>query len=90
MSENNISRRHFFYGSLLAGTVPAAGFGSVASLTHLGYKSPNEKLNVAAIGAGGKGRSDIAGCAETENIVALADPDAKRAEETFRKYPDLP
>ena len=26
------SRRHFFYGTLLAGAIPAAGFGSVASL----------------------------------------------------------
>jgi predicted dehydrogenase len=90
MSANGISRRHFFYGSLLAGAVPAAGFGSVASLTRLGFKSPNEKLNIAAIGAGGKGRSDIAGCAATENIVALTDPDTKRAEATFKLYPDAP
>jgi len=27
-----LSRRYFFYGSLLAGAVPTAGFGSVASL----------------------------------------------------------
>ena len=27
MSENCLSRRHFFYGSLLAGAVPAGGFG---------------------------------------------------------------
>jgi hypothetical protein len=88
-AETMISRRHFFYGSLLAGAIPAGGFGRVASLKRLGYKSPNEKLNIAAIGAGGKGRSDIAGCA-TENIVALCDPDAKRAAPTFEKYPNLP
>ena len=34
-----ISRRHFFYGTLLAGTVPGAGFGSVASLKRLGVDS---------------------------------------------------
>ena len=73
-----VSRRHFFFGSLLAGAVPAAGFGSTPSLKLLGYKSPNEKLNIAAIGAGGKADSDIVGC-ESENIVALADPDEKRA-----------
>lgn len=84
-----VSRRHFFYGTLLAGAVPAAGFGSAPSLKAMGYKSPNEKLNIAAVGAGGKGRSDIAGCA-TENIVALVDPDAKRAAATFEKYPNLP
>src|SRR5574340_15639 len=84
-----LSRRHFFYCTLLAGTVPAGGFGSVASLKHLGFKSPNEKLNVAAIGAGGKGASDIAGCAD-ENIVALSDPDDKLAEKTFQAYPNVP
>ena len=84
-----ISRRHFFYGTMLAGTVPSAGFGSVASLKRLGYKSPNEKLNIAAIGAGGKGASDIAGCIG-ENIVAMADPDDKRAGETFKAYPNVP
>jgi len=87
--KTTISRRYFFYGSLLAGAIPAGGFGRVASLKRLGYKSPSEKLNIAAIGAGGKGRSDIAGCA-TENIVALCDPDAKRAAPTFEKFPNLP
>jgi len=89
MAYDRFSRRHFFYGTLLAGAVPAGGFGSVASLARLGHKSPNEKLNIAAIGAGGKGASDIAGCA-TENIVALADPDSKRAERTFKTYEKAP
>src|SRR5205814_9795137 len=52
-----ISRRHFFYGSLLAGAVPTGGFGSTPSLKLMGYKSPNEKLNIASIGAGGKASS---------------------------------
>jgi predicted dehydrogenase len=89
MSRNIITRRHFFYGTLLAGVVPAAGFGSVASLKSLGYKSPNEKLNIAAIGAGGKGASDITGCLP-ENIVAFADPDDKSAERTFQRFPNVP
>lgn len=89
MKTDQISRRHFFYGSLLAGAVPAAGFGSVASLKRLGYKSPNEKLNYAAIGAGGKGYSDILGC-RTENLVAMADPDEKRAEQAFKRFDKIP
>jgi len=89
MAQDGISRRHFFYGSLLAAAVPAGGFGSVPSLQRLGYKSPNEKLNIAAVGAGGKGASDIAGCS-AENIVAMADPDDKRAEKTFAAYPKVP
>jgi hypothetical protein len=43
---NGISRRHFFFGTLLAGVIPRGGFGSVASLKALGYQSPNEKMNM--------------------------------------------
>jgi len=91
MANDGLSRRRFFfYGSLLAGAVPLAGYGSTPSLKALGYKSPNEKLNIASIGAGGKASSDISGCARTENIVALCDVDAKSAAQTFGRFPDLP
>src|SRR5215468_12794441 len=86
----NCSRRHFFFGSLLAGAVPAAGFGSQASLKALGYKSPNEKLNIASIGAGGKAASDIRGCAATENIVALCDVDDKSAANIYKAFEKPP
>lgn len=86
MSKNGVSRRYFFQGSLLAGAVPLGGFGSVASLRALGYKSPNEKLNIAGIGAGGKGYSDLVGC-KSENIVALADPDEERGSRGFKEFP---
>ncbi len=89
MREDGTSRRHFFFGALLAGAVPAGGFGSVGSLKQLGYKSPSEKLNIAAIGAGGKGYSDIMGC-RTENLVAMADPDDERAARTFKQFADVP
>jgi len=60
MSQDGCSRRYFFCGALFAGAVPAGGFGSAASLRQLGYKSPNEKLNLAGIGAGGRGAVDVA------------------------------
>lgn len=85
MGGERISRRHFFMGSLLAGAIPAGGFGRTPSLQQLGYKSPNEKLNIAAIGAGGQAQIDIEGCS-SENIVAFADPDDDRAAPTYRKY----
>ena len=85
-----MNRRHFFYGSLLAGAIPSMGFGSKVSLKAAGYKSPNEKLNIASIGAGGKAASDIRGCAPTENIVALCDVDDKRAEQIFTQYDKVP
>jgi hypothetical protein len=82
MNDHRISRRHFFYGTLLAGAIPAAGFGRVPSLQRLGYRSPNEKLNIADIGAGGRAEVNLRGV-ETENIVALADPDSNRAANMF-------
>ena len=89
MTIRNVSRRHFFFGTLLAGAVPAGGFSSTASLRRLGFKSPNEKLNFAAIGSGGKGYSDIKGCLP-ENLVAMVDPDDKRAARTFNEFPNVP
>jgi predicted dehydrogenase len=90
MALNRISRRYFFYGSLLAGSLPAAGFGSVASLSRLGYKSPNEKLNIAAIGVGGKGYSDVIESCQGENLVAMTDPDEARAAQAFTRFPQVP
>jgi hypothetical protein len=86
MTDSRFSRRHFFYGSLLAGAVPRGGFGSTPSLKTLGYKSPNEKLNVASIGAGGRAASDIGGVAPTENMVAFADPDERSAANIYKKF----
>ena len=85
-----ITRRYFFYGSLLAGAVPAVGFGSTTSLKSLGYKSPNEKLNFGSIGSGGQAASNIGAAAPTENIVALSDVDDRRAAATFNRYPNVP
>src|ERR1039458_8122519 len=85
----DFTRRHFFFGSLLAGAIPSGGFGSTASLARLGYKSPNEKLNIAAIGAGGQAASDLTNCA-SENIVALCDVDEKQAARKFSQYDRAP
>ncbi|OGV67620.1 MAG: hypothetical protein A2283_07635 [Lentisphaerae bacterium RIFOXYA12_FULL_48_11] len=52
-----------------------------------GKPSANEKLNVAGIGVGGMGGSNLASC-ENENIVALCDVDAGGyAAKTIAKYP---
>ena len=80
-----ISRRHFFFGTLLAGVIPRGGFGSVASLKALGYQSPNEKMNIAGIGAGGRAMS-VLGALDSENIVALADVDWARGAEGFKRW----
>jgi predicted dehydrogenase len=80
------TRRHFFFGSLLAGALPAGGFAGAPSLKRAGYKSPNERLNIACIGAGGRAPTNIAGCAITENIVAFADVDDVSAAPTYKLY----
>ncbi len=90
MSFNSVSRRHFFFGSLLAGAVPIGGFGSVPSLRALGYKPFYDKLNVAAIGCGGQGGVDLNDAARTENIVALCDVDINRAERSIQRFEKLP
>lgn len=88
MSDFNVSRRYFFFGSLFtvaAGAIPAAGFGSVPSLKALGYKSCNEKLNIAAVGIGGRGAQNLSGLL-SENIVALCDVDARQGAPTFKQF----
>jgi predicted dehydrogenase len=91
MFDEPLSRRHFFFGSLLAGALPAAGFGSAPSLKSLGYKSPNEKLNIASIGAGGQAGAGINAFERSgENIVALCDPDTARAAPAFRTHEKTP
>jgi len=51
-----------------------------------GYVPPSEKLNIAGIGVGGRGASDLE-AVSSENIVALCDVDQNRAAETFNKFP---
>jgi len=79
-----ISRR-----ALLGGA--AAGWATMIIPRHVlggqGKPSANEKLNIAGIGVGGQGGSDISGVA-SENIIALADVDAERAAATFKKFPN--
>src|SRR5215813_2496559 len=90
MAYDGVSRRHFFFGTLLAGAVPAGGFGSVPSLRALGYKPYYEKLNVAAIGCGGQGGVILNEAAKTENIVALCDVDEARAAQNFQRFDKAP
>ena len=51
-------------------------------------KSPNEKLNVAFIGIGGRGSANLKGVGKTENVVGLCDVDDKRAGGWYEKYPN--
>jgi len=50
----------------------------------LGKNAPSKKLNIAIIGASGRGGSNLRGV-QTENIVALCDVDLERAKNSIRK-----
>ena len=68
------SRRSFLKKSTLASSffiVPRHFLGGV------GFTTPSDQLNLAAVGAGGKGRSDIynASVNNRERVVALCDVD---------------
>ena len=54
-----------------------------------GYTAPSDKLGLAAIGAGGKGRSDIINAWHegVNNVVALCDVDVSQCKSTIEKFP---
>ncbi len=73
----------------LLGAVAAAGFGAwIWKGPHRAAgQSANEKLNVAVVGTGGKGRGNMNAVARTENIVALCDVDRRRLAEAGVQFP---
>src|SRR5690242_17225981 len=69
----------------------AAGAGLIAVPAMAGIKnsnSPDEKLNVACIGVEGRGGSDLAAVAATENIVAICDVDEERLARVGQHLPN--
>lgn len=76
------SRRQFLQTTALAAGAVTLGFPALVRGQNL-----NSKLNIAVIGAGGKGASDTDCCAE-ENILALCDADKNNAAKQLEKYPD--
>ncbi len=90
MSQSKLSRRAFLAATTTTTAVALSSCTTTNTARVVPKKfSPNEQLNIAAIGAGGKGWADINGCLKhKENFVALADPDWNRAGEAFYKLPD--
>ncbi|MBU6307517.1 MAG: Gfo/Idh/MocA family oxidoreductase [Bacteroidetes bacterium] len=85
MAPHSLHRRKFLQQSALT----AAGFFIVPRhVLGRGFVAPSDKLNIAAIGVGGKGESDIASFAKSPfvNIVALCDVDDRQAAEGRKKY----
>jgi predicted dehydrogenase len=81
MKPNRISRRQFNRGALVAAA------SSLAAPAFLRGQNLNSKLNIAVIGAGGRGGADTDEVAKSENIVALCDVDEKRLSAAGRRFP---
>ena len=79
--QRRITRRQFVGGALAAAGVMA---GAPAILRG---QNLNNKLNIAIIGAGGRGRTNTAGVA-SENIVVLCDVSTPAVEQAAQKYPE--
>ncbi len=75
-----LSRRRLLRDSAIAGAA-TLGFPAI-----LGSQSPNSRLNIAVIGAGGRGASNLKSVA-TENIVALCDVNATALAQAVAKFP---
>lgn len=79
-NSNGISRRQFL------GTTAAAGTSLFAAPAILRGQNLNEKLNIAAIGVGGRGSANLQGV-ESENIVFLCDVNESNLARMGDKYP---
>jgi predicted dehydrogenase len=82
MSSYQLSRRDFLAGAALAA-------GAMAMPSRLWSQSPNEKLNLAFIGVGGRGLANLNSItrAGNDNIVALCDVDAAALGKAGERFP---
>ncbi len=83
--KTHLTRRHFLRRSALGG----AAFLILPNSRSVFAAEANGKLNVAGIGVGGQGASNINNLAGLGvNFVAFCDVDQKWAEGTFKKFPE--
>jgi predicted dehydrogenase len=81
--ERQNNRREFLKDTTLAGV----GFWVAGGVTLADSKSPNEKLNFACIGIGGKGSSDADHVGSLGNVVALCDIDDTFLDRKAEQFP---
>jgi len=80
-----ITRRTFLGGT--AASAAAFSFLPGRALGREGAPSPNSKLNIAAVGVGGRGLANLHDLRD-ENIVALCDVDQERAAKAYEQFPN--
>lgn len=87
--KKSLSRRKFIRDAAMA----SAGFFIIPRhVLGRGYVAPSDKLNIAGIGVGGKGTSDLWEFAKSPNvnIVALCDVDDRQAKQSRKNFPNAP
>ncbi|MCE5346583.1 MAG: Gfo/Idh/MocA family oxidoreductase [Bacteroidales bacterium] len=88
MKENskNITRRSFIErtGAVAAGLTILPG----SVMSGFGHRAPSDKLNIAVIGIGGMGNSNLKAVEGTENIVALCDVDWDYSKAVLASHPN--
>jgi len=81
MSRGN-NRREFLKTTAVIG----AGYFVASSVSAEESNSPNERVNIAAIGVGGKGDSDSRDAGNQGNLVAICDIDDNRLNQKASKF----
>lgn len=82
-----MNRRTFLKTASLASA--AASLPNILRSQGAGGQSPNNKLNIACCGVGGRGYDAVQGL-KGENLVAFCDVDDERAAKTYSEFPGVP
>ncbi|MFZ5495208.1 MAG: Gfo/Idh/MocA family protein [Verrucomicrobiota bacterium] len=82
MKNPSFTRRDFLKTTSLASA--ALAFPAI-----LRSQSPNNRLNIAFVGVGGRGWNAVDGL-RSENFVAFCDVDDARAAKTYEEFPEVP
>ena len=83
---NEISRRKFI-GNVATAAAGLTILPSFTSFGGLGRFAPSDKLNIAGVGIGGMGGTNINNL-DSQNIIALCDVDWDYSAGTFEEYPN--
>jgi predicted dehydrogenase len=86
-SEEPVMSKRMTRRRVMSNTARSAGALTFLWLVPRRVLGANERLNVAGIGVGGKGSSDIRECGD-EDVVALCDVDDERAAKSYSRFPD--
>lgn len=88
MSAKNFTNKKSLNRRKFVKTAGIAATGLMIVPRHVlgrGYTPPSDKVNIAGVGAGGRG-AGVLDALDSQNIVALCDVDDKRAADTYKKF----